>query len=85
VEGYSYLCVLKKLDNSSYFFIAVCEGDSFCFLVLGGSVCFCLCDGECFPIRLVLYSLLYSMFLMVFVSVSFAFLFVGYVCSLFNR
>jgi hypothetical protein len=51
-----------------------------------GSVClFCFCGGGGFLIRLVLYSLLCSMNLMVFVSVSFAFSVIGYVCSRFNR
>jgi hypothetical protein len=48
-------------------------------------VCVLVCDTGGFPIRLVLYLLLCSMFLMVFISVSFAFLVIGYVCNSFTR
>jgi hypothetical protein len=46
---------------------------------------FCFHGGGGFPVKLVLYSLLCNLFLMLFISVSFTFLVVEYLCNRFNR
>jgi hypothetical protein len=48
-------------------------------------VCVLFCGRGGFLIRFVLYSLLGDMFLMVFISVSFALSVIGYMCNRFSK
>jgi hypothetical protein len=79
-----FIHVFLKLNNSSYFFDAICKSGPFSFWCWVSLCMFCFCGGG-FSNKFVLYSLFCSIVLMVFISASFALLVVGYVCNRFSR